>query len=48
MNSPIGPKVPVKPPPQKPEWTPVPGKPHLEQNAKGEWRTAAVPLPPKQ
>lgn len=44
MSSPLGPKVPAKPPPQQPEWTTVPGKPHLERNAKGEWRTREQPL----
>lgn len=39
MTSPLGPKkVPPAPPPP-PEWRPVPDKPHLEQNARGQLRT---------
>lgn len=39
MTSPLGPKVQPKPPPEPPEWVPVPDKPHLEKNAQGQWRT---------
>jgi hypothetical protein len=34
----LGKKV-EKPKAEKPEWWPVPGKPHLEQNAEGKLRT---------
>jgi hypothetical protein len=34
----LGKKV-EKPKAEKPEWQPVPGKPHLEQNAEGKMRT---------
>jgi hypothetical protein len=46
MTSPLGPKVQPKPAEPKPEWVPVPGKAHLEQNAKGQWRTRDY-QPPK-
>lgn len=36
--SPLGEKV-VKPVPTPKEWTPIPGKPGLEQNQKGQIRT---------
>lgn len=39
MTSPLGPKVQPKLPAPAPEWRPVEGKPHLEQNALGQWRT---------
>ena len=35
----LGPPI-RKPPEPKPEWFPVPDKPHLEQNSKGQLRTA--------
>lgn len=39
---------PIRPPaPQQPEWTPVPGNPHLERNAAGQLRTR-LPLPPPE
>lgn len=40
---PLGERV-IKPVPVKPEWTPKPGSPGIEQNAKGELRTN-IPLP---
>lgn len=40
---PLGEKV-TKPMTSKPEWTPKPGSPGIEQNAKGELRTN-LPLP---
>jgi hypothetical protein len=36
--SPLGKKIDFPAPP-KPEWRPVPDKPHLEQNAQGQLRT---------
>lgn len=49
MSGPLGDKKTPAPAPAPPEWFPVPGKPHLEQNAKGHWRTAnhPAPTPPK-
>lgn len=38
----LGPPI-RKPPQQRPEWTPVPDKPHLEQNAQGQLRTRIKP-----
>ena len=40
--NPCGEKV-IKPMPQPPEWTPKPGSPGVEQNAKGELRTNLTP-----
>ena len=38
----LGPPI-RKPPQKRPEWTPVPDKPHLEQNAQGQLRTRIKP-----
>ena len=51
MSGPLGPKVPPKSATSAPErWFPVEGKPHLESNAKGQWRIkagATLPGPKK-
>lgn len=45
MSRALGPKVPPKPAPAVPDkWFPVDGKPHLEQNRAGQWRTK-LPTP---
>lgn len=48
-SGPFGPAKVKNPPPKRPgadDWRPVPGKPHLEENGLGQWRTKDHP-PPK-
>ncbi len=41
----LGPKIPPPAPPEKPEWAPVPGRPHFWINQRGQMKYAP-PLGP--